>query len=111
MYEGEDIRQVTEVSGRVLLLCFTAPWCDNSTRTSAAIQRLAATERGTLQAVEINADAYPQLAHKFKLTKVPTTLLYVEGLELRRIEGSFTEQGMRSYLYETFSSPNRLPQQ
>ena len=44
------------------------------------LQQLAKAEKGNVQVVDVNADAYPALAEHFQITKVPTTILYAEGV-------------------------------
>ncbi len=102
-YAGEDIRQVTGVSGRTLLLCFTAPWCPHSNRMKKALQEFAQQEKGTVQVVVINADEYPMLAKQYQLTKVPTTFLYTEGVRLRELEGRQEPAGIAEFLNKTLS--------
>ncbi len=97
-YKGEDIRQVTGVSGRSLLLCFTAPWCPHSNRMRKALEQLAHQEKGTVQVVVVNADEYPVLANNYKLAKVPTTILYTEGVQLRTLEGAFDTPALADFL-------------
>lgn len=99
VYEGQDMRQVTEVSGRTLLLCFTAPWCRHSNAMRKSLQELAEQEKGGIQVVEINADDYPAIADDYNLTKVPTTVFYTEGIKLRSIEGAFTTDSLSRYLH------------
>lgn len=102
-YAGEDIRQVTGVSGRTLLLCFTAPWCPHCTRMRQELQQLAEAEKGNVQVVEVNADAYPVLAEKFHITKVPTTVFYTEGVRLRSIEGAYNAKSLQNFLHNILS--------
>lgn len=102
-YAGEDIRQVTGVSGRSLLLCFTAPWCPHSTAMRKALQELARTEKGRVQVVEVNADAHPALAEQFGINKVPTTIFYTEGVKLRTIEGAYTAASVQKFLHSLLS--------
>ena len=45
-YSGQDIRQVTGVSGRTLWLCFTAPWCPHSADMIRELKQLAKEEKG-----------------------------------------------------------------
>ncbi len=99
VYEGEEMRQVTEVSGRTLLLCFTAPWCRHSNAMRKSLQQLAEREKGGVQVVEIDADAYPTLANDYNLTKVPTTIFYTEGVKLRSIEGAYSTDHLQRYLH------------
>ncbi len=103
-YKGEDIRQVTGVSGRSLLLVFTAPWCKHSDAMRQSLKALAEEEKGTLQVVEVNADAFPVLAEEFALTKVPTTILYTEGVKLRTLEGAKTVEAMRNYIHNVLTN-------
>lgn len=102
-YGGDDIRQVTGVSGRTLLLCFTAPWCRYSTKMRESLQTLAKEEQGRVQVVEVNADAYPLLAQEFGITKVPTTYFYAEGVKLRHIEGAYTADSLGRFLHSLLS--------
>ncbi len=109
VYEGEDMRQVTEVSGRTLLLCFTAPWCRHSNSMRKSLQQLAEMEKGGVQVVEIDADAYPTLANEYNLTKVPTTIFYTEGVKLRSIEGAYTAESLQRYLHSMLTQSDSEP--
>lgn len=99
MYNGQDIRQVTGVSGRTLWLCFTAPWCSNSADMIRELKKLADEEKGNVQVVVVDADAYPKLAEQFNITKVPTTFLYTENVKLRTIEGAYNAASLRRCLH------------
>lgn len=97
-YNGEDIRQVTGVSGRSLLLVFTAPWCKHSNAMKKALKELTEKEKGNVQVVDVNADAFPVLAEEFGIAKVPTTFLYTEGVRLRAFEGAMSSQGIQNLI-------------
>lgn len=98
-YKGDDIKQVTGVSGRSLILCFTAPWCPHCAKMKQSLQELAQAEKGNVQVVEVNADAYPALATDYGITKVPTTIFYTEGVKLRTIEGAYTADSLGRFLH------------
>ena len=102
-YEGQDITQVTGVSGRTLWLCFTAPWCPHSNRMIRELRTMAHEEKSGVQVVQVNADDYPELAEDFGITKVPTTILYTEGVKLRTIEGAYNAPSLRRYLHRVLS--------
>lgn len=102
-YNGEDMHQLTGVSGRSLLLCLTAPWCDYSKKMEQSLQTLSKEEKGAVQVIIIDADQYPSIAAQYDLNKVPTTILYVEGVKLRRIEGAYTAASLQKYLRKTLS--------
>ena len=102
-YDGSDIRQVVGVSGRSLWLCFTASWCPHSKRMIEELKTVAHEEKGCVQVVEVDADTYPALAEEFHITKVPTTILYAEGVKLRVIEGAYNAASLRRYLHSVLS--------
>lgn len=102
-YSGQDIRQVTGVSGRTLWLCFTAPWCPHSRSMIQELKTMAREEKGGVQVVEVNADEYPALAEEFGITKVPTTVLYTEGVKLRTIEGAYNAPSLQRYLHRVLA--------
>lgn len=102
-YSGQDMKQVTGVSGRTLWLCFTAPWCQHSKNMIHELKLMAHEEKGSVQIVEINADAYPAIAEDFGITKVPTTILYTEGVKLRTIEGAYNAASLQRYLHRVLS--------
>ncbi len=97
-YEGQNMRQLTGISGRSLLLSFATEWCPHSTTMKDALQQLAADAQGSIQIVVIDPDKYTELAKEFGITKVPITFLYVEGVRLRMIEGSYTASSLQHYL-------------
>ncbi len=97
-YAGEDIVQLTGVSGRTLLLCFGSSWCPHSQKMKKSLQKLAESEQGAVQVVTVDADAYPNLAEKFHISKVPTTFIYVEGIKLQNVAGAYSTDVFRSVL-------------
>lgn len=108
-YQGQDIRQVTGVSGRTLWLCFTAPWCPHSANMIRELKQLAQEEKGNVQVVEVDADTYTTLAEQFGITKVPTTFLYTEGVKLRTIEGAYNAASLRRYLHRVLTRQEETP--
>lgn len=108
-YEGQDIVQLTGVSGRTLLLCFGAPWCPHSVKMNESLRRLAASEQGSVQVVTVDADAYPALARQFGIKKIPTTLIYVEGMKLQSITGAYGQNIFRGMLKRALIPSDKNP--
>lgn len=105
-YAGEDIRQVTGVSGRKLILLFTADWCEHSKKMREVLKELAEQEKGNIQVVDVNADNYAKIAEEFQLTKVPTIFIYTEGFRLRTFEGYQSSTALKAMLNELFGNSN-----
>jgi thioredoxin 1 len=73
-------------------IVFYAPWCPSCADYWAALREVANTlqnDHGTeLHAYSINADEYPHLARRYRVTAVPTTLFYHYGIRLREMIGA-----------------------
>lgn len=102
-YSGQDIRQVIGVSGRTLWLCFTAPWCKHCKDMINELRIVAREEKGSVQVIQLNVDEYPAIATEFGIKKIPTTILYTEGVKLRTIVGSYNASSLRSYLHRVLA--------
>lgn len=108
-YEGQDIVQLTGVSGRTLLLCFGAPWCRHSAKMNDSLQKLAAAEQGAIQVVTIDADKYPALARQFGIAKIPATVIFVEGMKLQTYIGAYSADVFRGMLKRALIPSDNKP--
>lgn len=100
-YKGEDMRQLTELSGRKVLIVFYAPWSKPAMDYVQAVKSYAAAQDGKAFAVLIDADAYPDLARKYKLEAVPLTVLYLEGMKLREMVGGVSAARLGELIEQT----------
>ncbi len=104
-YRGEDMRQLTELSGRKVLLVFYAPWSRPSMEYVQAVKSYAAAQDGKALAVLIDADCYPDMARKYGLEAVPLTVLYLEGMKLKEMVGSVTAPRLNELIEQTIRVP------
>lgn len=108
-YKGEDMRQLTELAGRKVLIVFYAPWSKPSTEFISAVKAYTESQNEKAYAVFINADAYPELANKYKLEAVPTTVLYLEGMKLREMTGAVSASRLEQIIEETVHPKDDVP--
>ncbi len=97
-YTGGNIKQLTGVSGRALLLCFATEWCPHSKSMMNSLKLLSEKAQGELQVVVVDPDKYVELAEEFGIKQVPVTYLYTEGVRLRSIEGNYSATSLEQYL-------------
>lgn len=100
-YKGEDMRQLTELSGRKVLIVFYAPWSRPALDYVQAVKSYAAAQDGKAFAVLIDADAYPDVARKYGLEAVPLTLLYLEGMKLKEMVGALSAPRLNELIEQT----------
>lgn len=104
-YQGEDMRQLTELAGRNVLIVFHAPWSEPAMQYVQAVKSYVESQDGKAFAVLINADAYPELARKYKLEAVPMTILYLEGMKLREMVGGLSSSRLNELIEKTIRVP------
>jgi thioredoxin 1 len=73
-------------------IVFYAPWCPSCATFWGVMDEVAAQLRHThgitLHTYSIDAEAYPHLARRYRVTAVPTTLFYHYGIRLREMIGA-----------------------
>jgi thioredoxin len=70
-----------------VLVSFYAPWCTYCQRFAPVLEQVKTQMGGQVKVVKINSEKYPQLAAKYEVQALPTTLLFVEGELASRIKG------------------------
>lgn len=79
---GETVSGSTPV-----LVDFWAPWCGPCRQIAPVIEALAA-ERSDVVFAKLNVDENPQTAATFKVSGIPTLILFRDGAEIDRIVGA-----------------------
>ena len=89
-YKGEDMRQLTELSGRKVLLVFYASWSRPAMDYVQAVKSYAESQDGN-----------PDIARKYGLEAVPLTVLYLEGMKLKDMVGGITAPRLNELIEQT----------
>jgi thioredoxin 1 len=69
-----------------VLVHFWAPWCGLCKVINPILIRFQAQKGGNVKLVSINADSNFKLANAYRLTSLPTLILFEEGEILHRLE-------------------------
>jgi thioredoxin 1 len=79
-------RQEVLASPTPVLVNFWAPWCGVCRLVSPMLSQLQAEYEGQLKIVSINADENLQLSSSYRLTTLPTVLLFDRGTLIYRVD-------------------------
>jgi thioredoxin 1 len=79
-------QEVLEAKAPVIVT-FWAPWCGLCRRVEPLISQLQSTATPPLKVVRINADENLRLTKEYRLTTLPTVLLFEQGKLVKRLEG------------------------
>jgi len=75
-----------------LLVVFTAPMCLHCKIVEPLIQELARERAGRLKIMKVDIESDAYLAQRFKVEKTPTFIVYKNGAEIIRVDGSPKEK-------------------
>jgi thioredoxin 1 len=102
--EGAFKQEVLE-STTPVLVHFWAPWCGICRLIEPSLNLLLKEWGGQLKLVSINADENLKLASGYRITTLPTVLLFEGGQVLHRLDSYQRREELRSILQEILVSP------
>ncbi len=82
---------------------FYASWCGPCKTVEPVLKKLARDFAGKVLIAKINTEDYPQLAQKYHVMGVPTTLFISGGRELGRETGAMPESMYKQKLQQLFN--------
>ena len=62
-----------------VLVDFWATWCGPCRMLSPVIDEIAKEHEGTLKVGKVNVDEQPELANSFRVSAIPTVILFKDG--------------------------------
>jgi len=78
-----------------VLVDFYAQWCGPCQALAPTLASLSKQMEGRLRVVKIDTDKYPAIASQWKVSALPTLMLFKGGQPVDRVEGLLTEQQLR----------------
>ncbi|MFI6571360.1 thioredoxin family protein [Nocardia fluminea] len=92
--------EVVDRQDPVLIVLFRRQRDPNSTQTRLAYEGVVETCCALVTWATMEFDDWSRVVDEFKITSLPTTLIFVHGVEAERILGARTEEELRSDLAE-----------
>lgn len=87
-------------SAKPLLVEYHAPWCVYCRRISPAVKALTEKYAEQLDVIEIDIDAFPELAEKNGIEVVPTFMFIRNGKNLGSIIAPDSKAALESFITE-----------
>jgi len=81
---GADFEEKVLKSSLPVLVDFWAPWCGPCKMAGPVIDELAESYSGKVNVVKLNVDESQEVASKYGVMSIPTTIIFKEGKEFGR---------------------------
>lgn len=81
-----------------ILVDFFAPWCGPCQIMAKILEEVSGKIKDQAQIVKINTDNYPDLASEYRISALPTMVIFKGGQPVDRIEGVMPTEQLYSRL-------------
>jgi thioredoxin 2 len=92
---------LTRSSALPVLVDFWAPWCGPCKMVAPELAKVAAEGAGRWLIAKVNTEELPALAQRFRISGIPTLVLFRDGQELTRQSGAMPAARIRQFIEQS----------
>ncbi|HZS17550.1 MAG TPA: thioredoxin [Candidatus Udaeobacter sp.] len=81
-----------------VLVDFWAPWCGPCKIVAPEVRKLAKETAGRLLVAKVNTEEAPTLGYRFRISAIPTMVLFQNGIEVARQAGAMPAPQIRKFI-------------
>jgi thioredoxin len=91
-------RDILQATGAPILVDAWAAWCGPCRAIAPVLDQLAAESHGRYRIAKLNVDENPQTATQYRISSIPTMLIFKNGKLIDRLIGAQPKQAIASRL-------------
>jgi len=96
---GAHFEALTSRSALPVLVDFWAEWCGPCKMVAPELEKVAGGGRWIV--AKVNTEVLPDLAQRFRISGIPTMVLFRGGVEVGRRSGAMPAQAIRQFIEQT----------
>ncbi len=85
-------------SSSLCLVDFWADWCIPCKRVAPILEELSKEYEGKVEFFKLNVDENPEIASKYRITSIPTMLIFKNGEPVDKIVGALPKQNIKQVI-------------
>jgi thioredoxin 1 len=93
-----DENFATATAQGVVLVDFYADWCGPCRMLSPILEQIAAEMQGKAKIIKVDTDQAENTATTYRITSIPTLILFKDGKEIDRVVGLRDAQALRTLI-------------
>ena len=90
-------------ASEAVVVDFWAEWCGPCHMVAPVLEEIASEKQGALTIAKLDIDENPDTARRFGILSIPSMVLFVDGVEKRRLVGARGKQQILGDLAEFLS--------
>lgn len=98
-----DFEEKVLNSSTPVLVDFWAEWCGPCHMVAPVLEEIASEKQGKLTVAKLDVDNNPAVSQRYGILSIPSMLLFVDGVEKRRVVGARGKSQILSELSEFVS--------
>jgi thioredoxin 2 len=95
---GTVFDALTNRSAFPVLVDFWAPWCGPCKMVAPEFVKVAREAAGQFLVVKVNTEQLPELSSRFRVTAIPTMIVFRNGREIARQAGAMPALAIRKFV-------------